>query len=257
MVYVADVKDYGEIQPEKELKFVFKPKSQVSCTVKLTNKSNLYHMAFKLRTTRAKLYSVKPRAGLIKPFETCEIVITRKFRRVMPLPCEIAKEKISIRRLLLVPEDTFISEDNMIAAIFTSEDWKKHIDKKKLKVVMTITTTTGDHDCCPTVPVINIAKIGARLGDVEERIRLGEKQRNYCSSSDQKKSATKDEKHMVKLVMIDGKPTIAVNIKKFAARLDAVEDRLREVQEINCCCEKKKTTTKHSSFFTRCFNIQQ
>nr|XP_043619976.1 vesicle-associated protein 1-3-like [Erigeron canadensis] len=242
---VDDHKDNGEIQPE-ELRFTFKPKTQMSCTVKLINKSNLSHMAFKVKTTHPKLYSVKPRAGLIKPYETCEVVIMRQAQLVMPLPREMAKEKFLIERiLLLVPEDTTtsISKDN-IAALFTSEDWKKHIDKKKLKAVM----TTTDDDGCHTLPV-NIEKFGARLGDVEERIRLLEEQKNCCSS-DQKKSA-KDEKRMA---MMDGKTTTVVNFQKFAARLDHLEDRLREVQE-KCCCDEKKKKSKHLSFFTRCFNI--
>ncbi|KAG5075880.1 hypothetical protein JHK84_057111 [Glycine max] len=62
------------IEP-KELKFIFELKKQSSCSVQLTNNTNHY-VAFKIKTTSPKKYSVRPNVGVLAPKATCEFIGT-------------------------------------------------------------------------------------------------------------------------------------------------------------------------------------
>ncbi|KVH96616.1 vesicle-associated protein 3-1-like [Cynara cardunculus var. scolymus] len=121
--------DFGEIEPE-ELKFLFKPKVQIMCIVKLINKSNRY-IAYKVKTTRPKLYCVRPNIGIVKPDSTCEVHVTRQAQAILPVSSEIEKEKFLFERMF-VPESMALEE---VSSIFLSKDGDTDINKKKLKVV--------------------------------------------------------------------------------------------------------------------------
>lgn len=62
----VDDDDFGEIQPQ-ELRFRFKPKTQISCIVKLTNKSSCPMALFKVKVSDVKIDCAQPVVGIIKP----------------------------------------------------------------------------------------------------------------------------------------------------------------------------------------------
>lgn len=82
--------DFGEIHPN-ELTFIFEPKKQISCIVNLISKSDR-HVAFKVKTTNPKLYCVKPNKGILKPYSTCEVIVTRQACTVLPPADTVIKE---------------------------------------------------------------------------------------------------------------------------------------------------------------------
>nr|GEW90282.1 retrotransposon protein, putative, Ty3-gypsy subclass [Tanacetum cinerariifolium] len=89
---------FGEIHPE-EVRFMFKPKRQISCTITLYNGSKTGYLAFKVNDeANAKLYHVEPKVGVIKPLSTCRVQFTRRAQDVMPPPSQIAKEMFLLQR---------------------------------------------------------------------------------------------------------------------------------------------------------------
>nr|GEV67402.1 vesicle-associated protein 2-2-like [Tanacetum cinerariifolium] len=122
---------FGEIQPQ-ELKFRFKPKTQISCIVTLTNKSNC-HMAFKVKASDVKTYCARPGVGIIKPHSTCQVQLTRQAQDIVPPSSVIAKEKFLFQRAF-VPRNTSIND---VSDIFRANEGGK-IDQTKLKVVLDV-----------------------------------------------------------------------------------------------------------------------
>ncbi|PWA48682.1 hypothetical protein CTI12_AA488480 [Artemisia annua] len=121
---------FGEIQPE-EVRFIFKPKRQISCTVKLFNGSDTGYLAFKVNDdANANLYHVEPNVGVIKPWSTCQVQFTRKAQDVMPPPNEIANETFLLQR-------AWYSEDISVKAVSNMFlRGHENVNVRKLKVVL-------------------------------------------------------------------------------------------------------------------------
>ncbi|AQK50764.1 Vesicle-associated protein 1-1 [Zea mays] len=56
-----------------ELRFPFELKKQISCSMQLSNHTDDY-IAFKVKTTSPKKYSVRPNTGVVLPRSTCDVV---------------------------------------------------------------------------------------------------------------------------------------------------------------------------------------
>ncbi|KAH1192084.1 Vesicle-associated protein 2-2 [Glycine max] len=118
-----------QIEP-KELKFIFELKKQSSCSVQLTNNTNHY-VAFKIKTTSPKKYSVRPNVGVLAPKATCEFIVTMQPQREAPEDM-VCKDKFLIQSTK-VPAET-ISED-VTSRLFV-KDGSKYIEENKLKVTL-------------------------------------------------------------------------------------------------------------------------
>ncbi|GAV64211.1 Motile_Sperm domain-containing protein [Cephalotus follicularis] len=118
-----------EIQP-RELKFIFELKKQSSCSARLTNNTYQY-VAFKVKTTSPKKYSVRPNVGVIKPKSTCEFIVTMQAQRSVP-PDMVCKDKFLIQTTV-VPDWT--TEEDIDPSTFAKDD-KNYIEENKLKVAL-------------------------------------------------------------------------------------------------------------------------
>lgn len=118
-----------EIQPQ-DLKFIFEFQKQSSCFIRLTNKSD-HHVAFKVKTTSAKKYCVRPNTGVIKPNKTSVLTVTMQAQNEMPSDF-ISKDKFLVLSTV-VPKGT--KEDHIISTTFCRDDGK-HVEEKKLNVVL-------------------------------------------------------------------------------------------------------------------------
>ncbi|KAG2681521.1 hypothetical protein I3760_11G149400 [Carya illinoinensis] len=70
------------IEPH-ELEFPFELKKQISCPLQLSNKTDNY-VAFKVKTTNPKKYSVRPNTGMVLPRSTCDIIVTMQAQKEAP-----------------------------------------------------------------------------------------------------------------------------------------------------------------------------
>ncbi|XP_010518728.1 PREDICTED: vesicle-associated protein 3-1-like [Tarenaya hassleriana] len=66
-----------------ELKFPFELKKRISCSVRLSNKTDSY-VAFKVKTTNPKKYCVRPNMGIVMPESTCDIIVTMQAQKEAP-----------------------------------------------------------------------------------------------------------------------------------------------------------------------------
>ncbi|KAF5740571.1 hypothetical protein HS088_TW11G00645 [Tripterygium wilfordii] len=118
-----------EIQP-CELKFIFELKKQSSCLVRLTNNS-YQTVAFKVKTTSPKKYSVRPNVGIVMPKSTCDFTVTMQAQKVAP-PDIVCKDKFLIQSTV-VPDKT--TEEDITASLFAKGDGN-YIEESKLRVVL-------------------------------------------------------------------------------------------------------------------------
>ncbi|KAL1341601.1 vesicle-associated protein 2-2 [Arachis duranensis] len=119
-----------EIEP-KELKFIFELKKQSSCSVQLTNITN-HCVAFKVKTTSPKKYSVRPNVGVLSPKATCEFIVTMQAQRSAPLDME-CRDKFLIQSTMVSSETT---SDDVTSSLFV-KDGSRYIEENKLKVSLT------------------------------------------------------------------------------------------------------------------------
>lgn len=118
-----------EVQP-RELKFTFELKKQSSCTVHLVNKSNEY-VAFKIKTTSPKRYSVKPNSGVILPRSSCDFTVAMQAMKTAPPDMQL-KDKFLVQSII-VP---YGSADEDITPGMFSKDNGRYIEEKKLRVFL-------------------------------------------------------------------------------------------------------------------------
>ncbi|XP_058082273.1 vesicle-associated protein 2-2-like isoform X1 [Magnolia sinica] len=118
-----------EIQP-KELKFVFELKKQCHCSVQLVNNSDEY-VAFKVKTTSPKKYSVRPNTGIVLPKSTCDFTVTMQAQQAAP-PDIQCRDKFLIQSMV-VPFGTTV--EDITSSLFTKENGR-YIEENKLKVIL-------------------------------------------------------------------------------------------------------------------------
>ncbi|KAI3962371.1 hypothetical protein MKX01_005373 [Papaver californicum] len=122
--------DLLEIQPPKELSFAFKLKKQSSCSVQLLNNSDHY-VAYKVKTTNPKRYSVQPNTGVILPNSTCDFIVIMQAPREAPADLQ-CKDKFLIQSTV-VPAET--APEDIKSSMF-SKDNNKYVGENKLRVVI-------------------------------------------------------------------------------------------------------------------------
>ncbi|KAG8663979.1 vesicle-associated protein 1-3 isoform X1 [Manihot esculenta] len=120
--------DLLDIQPT-ELKFPFELKKQSSCSMQLTNKSDKY-VAFKVKTTNPKKYSVRPNTGVILPGTTCNVSVTMQAQKEAPHDMQ-CRDKFLLQSVA-APEGA--TTKDITADMFNKEDGKV-VEESKLGVV--------------------------------------------------------------------------------------------------------------------------
>ncbi|KAJ6359891.1 hypothetical protein OIU77_003990 [Salix suchowensis] len=117
-----------EILP-KELKFIVEVKKQSSCLIQLTNNTH-HNVAFKVKTTSPKKYSVRPNVGIVDPKSTFEFVVTMQAQKVAPdMAC---RDKFLIQSTI-VPVGT--TEKDITPSMF-AKDNGKHVEEVKMRVAL-------------------------------------------------------------------------------------------------------------------------
>lgn len=118
-----------EIEP-RELKFIFELKKQSSCSVQVTN-NTYHHVAFKVKTTSPKKYSVRPNVGVLAPKATSEFIVTMQAQRVAPEDL-VCKDKFLVQSTLV---DAEITTEDVTSSLFV-KDGLRYIEENKLKVAL-------------------------------------------------------------------------------------------------------------------------
>ncbi|XP_039169164.1 vesicle-associated protein 1-1 [Eucalyptus grandis] len=103
------------IEPWK-LKFLFELKKQMSCSLQLSNDTDNY-VAFKVLTTNAKNYSVRPRTGIVLPRSTCDLIVTMEAQQEAP-PDMQCKDKL-VLQLMIINDGT--TAKDITAEMFNKE----------------------------------------------------------------------------------------------------------------------------------------
>ncbi|KAF5453929.1 hypothetical protein F2P56_023638 [Juglans regia] len=137
-----------EIQP-KELKFTVELKKHSSCSVRLVNNTE-HSVAFKVKTTSPKKYSVRPNVGIVLPKSTYDFTVTMQAQRTAPLDME-CKDKFLIQSTI-VPLGT--TDEHIMSSMFT-KDGGKYIEENKLRVMLVCPP-----DSPPLSPINRVTKQG-------------------------------------------------------------------------------------------------
>ncbi|KAJ4954503.1 hypothetical protein NE237_011286 [Protea cynaroides] len=116
------------IEPQ-ELKFPFELKKQISCSLQLSNKTDNY-VAFKVKTTNPKKYSVRPNTGIVLPRSTGDVIVTMQAQREAP-PDMQCKDKFLLQCVVASPGATV---KDITPEMFNKESGN-HIEECKLGVV--------------------------------------------------------------------------------------------------------------------------
>ncbi|CAK9210045.1 unnamed protein product [Sphagnum troendelagicum] len=112
------------IQPG-ELKFPFELKKQISSSLRLVNSSENY-VAFKVKTTSPKKYSVRPNTGIVLPKSSADVTVTMQAQREAP-PDMQCKDKFLVQSVI-APVGSSPKE------LFNKEAGKK-VHEAKLRVL--------------------------------------------------------------------------------------------------------------------------
>ncbi|XP_073291301.1 vesicle-associated protein 1-3-like [Primulina huaijiensis] len=120
--------DFINIQPS-ELKFPFELRKQSSCSLQLANKTDQF-IAFKVKTTNPKKYSVRPNAGIVLPNSVCNVTVTMQAQKESP-PDMQCRDKFLVQSAVAPNGST--SKD-VTQEMFNREDGKV-VHEFKLRVV--------------------------------------------------------------------------------------------------------------------------
>ncbi|KAG0453200.1 hypothetical protein HPP92_025588 [Vanilla planifolia] len=112
-----------------ELKFSFELNKQSSCTIQMTNQTEEY-VAFKIKTTNPKKYSVRPNTGIVLPSSTCEVLVTMQAQKEAPLGMQ-CKDKFLVQSVVAARGATV---KDITSEIFNKEP-NKVVEEFKLRVV--------------------------------------------------------------------------------------------------------------------------
>ncbi|GFY92647.1 plant VAMP (vesicle-associated membrane protein) family protein [Actinidia rufa] len=120
--------DLLNIQPT-ELKFPFELRKQSSCSMQLINKTDQF-VAFKVKTTNPKKFSVRPNNGIVLPGSICNVTVTMQGQKEAP-PDMQCKDKFLIQ-CVIAPNGA--TTKDITSVMFDKEDGKV-IEEFKLRVV--------------------------------------------------------------------------------------------------------------------------
>ncbi|KAJ3680527.1 hypothetical protein LUZ60_016805 [Juncus effusus] len=117
-----------KVQPS-ELKMPFELHKQNSCYMQLTNKTD-QHVAFKVKTTNPKKYSVRPNTGVVQPGGSCNVTVTMLGPKEIP-PDYHCKDKFLVQSV--VADEGTTAKD--IGSDMFNKSEGKTIEESKLRVV--------------------------------------------------------------------------------------------------------------------------
>ncbi|XP_057473870.1 vesicle-associated protein 1-2-like isoform X1 [Actinidia eriantha] len=112
-----------------ELKFPFELKKQIAASFQLLNKTDNY-VAFKVKTTNPKQYSVRPNNGVVLPHSTCNVIVTMQAQREAP-PDMQSKDRFLVQSVVAWPGAT---PKDINPGMFI-KDRGNHVEDCKLRVV--------------------------------------------------------------------------------------------------------------------------
>ncbi|CAL4917478.1 unnamed protein product [Urochloa decumbens] len=111
-----------------ELQFPFVLDKQISCPLRLTNRT-YRTIAFKVKTTSPRKYCVRPNNGVVPPRSSCTVVVTMQAQKAVP-PDLQCKDKFLVQSVVV--------SDGLSAKDITSQMFMKEggnvIEEVKLKV---------------------------------------------------------------------------------------------------------------------------
>ncbi|KAJ4811852.1 Vesicle-associated protein 1-1 [Rhynchospora pubera] len=117
-----------KVQPS-ELKMLYELHKQNSCYMQLTNKTDKY-VAFKVKTTNPKKYSVRPNTGVVQPGSTCNVTVTMLAPKEIPQDYH-CKDKFLVQSVVV--EEGTASKD-IVSDMFNKAPGKV-VEEFKLRVV--------------------------------------------------------------------------------------------------------------------------
>ncbi|XP_042451736.1 vesicle-associated protein 1-3-like [Zingiber officinale] len=112
-----------------ELKLPFEMKKQSSCSMQLTNKTDHY-VAYKVKTTSPKKYSVRPNMGIVQPRSSVSITVTMQAQKEAP-PDLQSKDKFLIQS---VAADEGTTTKDITTEMFNKVPGKV-VEEFKLRVI--------------------------------------------------------------------------------------------------------------------------
>ncbi|KAL2892475.1 Vesicle-associated protein 1-2 [Bienertia sinuspersici] len=115
------------INPQ-ELQFPFELNKQISCNMQLTNNTDSY-VAFKVKTTNPKKYSVRPNTGIVMPHSTHDLLVTMQTQKEAPADMQ-CKDKFLLQGVITTPETTV---KDITSEMFNKESGNV-VEEWKLKV---------------------------------------------------------------------------------------------------------------------------
>ncbi|KAL6906537.1 hypothetical protein ACP4OV_004138 [Aristida adscensionis] len=119
--------DLIDVDPP-ELQFPFVLDKQISCPLRITNRTDRT-VAFKVKTTSPRKYCVRPNNGVVAPRSSCTVVVTMQAQKVMP-PDLQCKDKFLVQGVVV--------GDGLAAKNITSQTFMKEggnvVEEVKLKV---------------------------------------------------------------------------------------------------------------------------
>ncbi|XP_074581796.1 vesicle-associated protein 1-3-like [Curcuma longa] len=112
-----------------ELKLPFEVKKQSTCSMQLTNKTDHY-VAYKVKTTSPKKYSVRPNMGIVQPRSSVSITVTMQAQKEAP-PDLQCKDKFLIQS---VAADDGATTKDITTEMFNKVPGKV-VEEFKLRVI--------------------------------------------------------------------------------------------------------------------------
>ncbi|KAL1543384.1 Vesicle-associated protein 1-2 [Salvia divinorum] len=119
--------DLLQIEP-LELQFPFELKKQISCSMRMSNKTDNF-VAFKVKTTNPKKYCVRPNTGVVSPHSTCDVIVTMQAQKEAP-PDMQCRDKFLLQSVVVSPGS---SAKDITAEMFSKSSGNQ-VDECKLKV---------------------------------------------------------------------------------------------------------------------------
>ncbi|XP_021756303.1 vesicle-associated protein 1-2-like [Chenopodium quinoa] len=119
--------EYLSIQPQ-ELQFPFELNKQIPCTMQLTNHTDC-NVAFKVKTTNPKKYSVRPNTGIVLPHSNHDLLVTMQAQKEAPADLQ-CKDKFLLQSVIASPG---LTVKDITSDMFNKESGN-YVDEWKLKV---------------------------------------------------------------------------------------------------------------------------
>ncbi|KAK1392847.1 Vesicle-associated protein 1-2 [Heracleum sosnowskyi] len=111
-----------------DLKFPLELKKQITCSFQLSNKSD-HHVAFKVKTTNPKKYSVRPNNGIVLPRSQSNVTVTMQALREAPQDMQ-CNDKFLVQCVAAPPGATV---KDITTDMFNKETGN-HVEESKLRV---------------------------------------------------------------------------------------------------------------------------